>query len=1703
MSEMSLTAPVNSSGSVFNPPSLPKGGGTLTGSSGALSAGGPDGVAGWSIPLPVSAGRGFAPGPALSYSSAAGNSEFGLGWQLTVPAIGRNTRFGVPDYQDVESVNGPDGAELIRAGVPEMRTALPFSKQSGSFRVTRYLSRYSGTASRTEYWEELSDGLTVRSFWIAFSPDGGLALYGWSDNARLADPGDACRIAEWKLEEQVNARGEHILWRWRSENDDNCSEAEKSQHLHVTGCYLSHIHWANITPGLCFFVPENPAALAENNWLCSLIIDYGERNTPSDLPPPYAVDTTGGDVRAAWPVRPDPLSRWHYGFEVRTRRLGREFLLFHRIGLMDGSDDEKPVLVSRLQLTHKTSPVVSWLTSAQIFAYEPDEDDAPVTLPPVEFGLSQPYPLPDSHAWEYRADLEGFSWQYWQMADLKGEGLPGLLYQDTSGWWYRAPQRDISDGAGPDAVTWGAAQKLERIPSLSGWQLMDLDNDGRVEQVVPLPGVTGSFTLDPDGSWNGFVPFSALPAEFMHPQAQLADLTGNGLSDLVMLGPRAVRVWPSDGKRGWKQGVNQMYTGTWPLPAGDDAHRLVLFADLPGSGQQHLTEITAGSVRYWPSLGYGRFGEAITVAGFDISEESFSPDRIFLADTDGSGTPDILYLAHEGLRLFINESGNSFREAGTIPLPDGIRGDGLCTVQVADVQGLGVASVLLTVPHAQPGLSPRTWLLDLNVSKPWLLKEICENTGSRTLLSYRSSAQAWLDEKKARQEAGETPVSYLPFAVHTVSQVTQVNDITGLILGSETRYLGGVWDGKEKEFAGFRQVIQRDTHAFTRGTSEQMAPPAEVRSWFMTGLREHDEHLNGTFNGIMEYPQRPERFMRQAQDENRQEAFVPDAETEAWLRRSLRGALQRAEVYGLDATLKSTTPYTVSTSRWQVCACTTDFSEKPASLVTQVESMTYSCERYHQDPVVSQTIVLRQDRYGAVLESASVSYPRLLSPQALLEEEDDRNIYPASLPEGLIRESTDTQQYDCWIKLMRACVHNLDSETDFATGLPDTARSDVIWYGSTHPEGNPKGLQNHTLPQEGFSVEFLLNTTNGEREIDRLLSCKGSVVLDSFMRTHWRSAEDGQSLADVPDRQALLAFTETAMHDEQSLNVLRPIFEETLRDLATNALSDTCTQDHDSVLCRMRRRLPELPPVILAGEAVKYLQQKPDDSDAITVIRAALKKAVSVNGLSQRLLDINDELLPEPLRLQLKKESRIPDAWLPLVAGWFMHDAVTENAPPALAVSAVEKEAFTSALAAAVPDALFWRMALADAEGTTFTDAQQLLSQKTQAESLESLLRRGGYHPVTVPHAPAVNEAWSGRHSHFTYHDASGYWLPETFRESELVRATAIRYTEHYLAVREATDDISHFTSVERFDWRFITPVRIKDINDNITDARLDALGRVSWARFYGTETPPGAEKAEQAGYSPFRDIVFTPPVTAEDAVALNETKGVPVHEAFTLVTDSWMRQLPDAQGKPSGIRCGELVWRRRAEQLSRDGITLNESDDLRTPPHIIRIQTDRYDDDPEQQVRVQVMLYGGGQLLQTAVLSPPGDALVRTAAGGLKAGDRGAAVSEHATVRWAVTGKTEYDNKGQPVRVWLPFYLNDWRWVSDDSARDGIYADTHVRDATGREYRIIRAAGEDVNGVWANYECRTHCYPWFTVSEDENDTWLEVTEAARRKTLH
>src|SRR5947207_6149780 len=83
--------------------SLPKGGGAIRGIGEKFAANPVTGTGSMTVPIATSPGRsGFGPQLSLSYDSGAGNGPFGLGWNLSLPAITRKTDKGLPQYRDGE-----------------------------------------------------------------------------------------------------------------------------------------------------------------------------------------------------------------------------------------------------------------------------------------------------------------------------------------------------------------------------------------------------------------------------------------------------------------------------------------------------------------------------------------------------------------------------------------------------------------------------------------------------------------------------------------------------------------------------------------------------------------------------------------------------------------------------------------------------------------------------------------------------------------------------------------------------------------------------------------------------------------------------------------------------------------------------------------------------------------------------------------------------------------------------------------------------------------------------------------------------------------------------------------------------------------------------------------------------------------------------------------------------------------------------------------------------------------------------------------------------------------------------------------------------------------------------------------------------------------------------------------------------------------
>ncbi|MCW1830151.1 virulence protein [Enterobacter asburiae] len=1409
-------------------PSLPKGGGSIGGLKGDIAGAGPDGAATLSVPLPVSTGRGYAPSLQLSYHSRAGNSPFGMGWNINVMSIRRRTSKGVPRYDETDTFIGPDGEVLVPVlteGVPDTRQACTLlgDPLGETFTVCAYRSRTETDFSYLEYWVSPSD--VVAAFWVLYTSDGQVHLLGYQAQARVSNPAEVAQTAAWLIESSVSQMGEQIYWQYRAEDDVQCTSDENAAHPGVTGQrYPVAIWYGNRTASR--MLPAISAIPSASDWLFTLVLDYGERAKDVDSVPAWLAPGDGD-----WLCRQDRFSSWDAGFELRTRRLCHQVLMYHAVTALAGVETagDTPTLISRLLLEYTETLSVTTLASVRQVAYEPD--GTLCALPPLTFNW-QGFAVPTAPDWQPREDMGTLdALQPWQMVDLHGEGMAGILYQDTGAWWYRAPMRMPGDDS--DAVTWEAPSPLPFVPAMQhGGVLMDLDGDGYLEWVVMGPGMSGYYDRTPERTWRGFTPRSALPTEFAHPQAQLADITGSGLMDMVLIGPRSVRLYCGTGD-GWLRAQDAAQPAGITLPiVGGDERVLLAFSDMAGSGQQHLVEIRANGVRYWPNLGRGRFGSPVDIPGFSQPAVSFNPEQLYLADIDGSGTTDLIYAQSDSLLIFLNQSGNSLAAPLSVPLPDGVRYDRTCNLQVADIQGLGMASLVLTVPH----MAVQHWVCHLLDVKPWLLRGMNNHMGANHALTYRSSAQFWLDEKADCVAAGvPVPACYLPFALHVLQRTEVTDEITGNRLVSTASYRHGAWDGREREFRGFGFVEVNDTDILTaRGAATEISMPAITRSWYATGLPGVDTALAADFwrgDGAAFSGYSP-RFTNGSGDD--EQAFTPDDATLFWLNRGMKGTLLRSELYGNDNSSQAGGPYTVTEARPQIRLIESAGSS-PVVWPQVIERRTYHYERVSGDPQCSQQVLLSSDEYGQPLRQVSIAYPRRRRPAS--------NPYPHPFPDALFTDSYDEQQRHLRLSLTQSSMHTL---RDIGNGvwlpsLPGATRGDVF----EHPASS--------VPAEGLTLESLL--------VSDTLMADGAAIFAGQQQA-WYLDVSGEATNDSPIFPPLLAFSEVALLDE-------------------------------TIACR------------LSGYA-----------DSSTLEQAGYVSSTY--------------LFPRPSEVALT--------------------------------------------------------------------------------------------------------LWAARQGYVTYADPEHFLLPVTYRDTLLTGALTVTRDAHDCVVIQVRNAAGLTTTAE-YDWRFLTPFRTTDVNDNQKMVALDALGRVTASRFSGTEN--GAA----AGYG---EAKFAPPKTVDAALSL--AAPLPVHQCMVYIADSWMSK---------GVK--------------------------KIPPHVVMLTTDRYDADAAQQVRQTVVFADGfGRTLQTAIRQAGGDALQRQEDGALATDTDGAPLLAYTDFRWAISGRMEYDNKGQPIRTYQPYFLDSWLYLRDDSARRDLYADTHYYDPLGRVWQVETAKG-DLR--------RTQITPWFVVSEDENDT--------------
>ena len=1019
---------------------LPKGGGAVQPIAEKFSINPATGAGSMSVGVGLSPGRGLSPQMSVGYSTGGGNGPFGMGWGLSVPTIARKTDKGLPEYNDAQSDTDDDSDIFVMSGAEDLVRVLE-EQPAGAF----IRKPASGTGEARYRYRPRTEGSFLRiervvtpspreTHWEVTGADNVTHIYGKTAEARLSDPKYPGRVFQWLLEETQDDKGNVVRYEYKAEDMLGVPRTVSEAHRHdgraeVAGRYLKRVLYGNVHAAAV------SAATAATDFHFEVVLDYGEHDTDAPKPTP--------DAAAVWPARQDAFSSYRAGFEVRTYRLCQRILMFHRFPELDalapgdgGSGGDKALLVRSTAFTYEERGDVTYLVKATQYGYAPDGQGGYVadSLPPAEFTYSRADAFSDK-----AQDLDAKSAQQltsgpggraFQWVDLNGEGVAGALTQQGGGLYYK---RNLGGGTLGPAVALmtqpsGAQIGGQRGGSGGVQQLIDITGDG-LPDLVELGGNSpGYHARTGDGGWSPKRTFRQLPRiDFRDPSLRFLDLTGDGYADIMMSEAHVYRWYGSKSTEGFdasKQASRYSDERSGPNVVFAEAEQTVFLADMSGDGLQDLVRVRNGYVVYWPNLGHGQFGAQVVMGiapttGDQVAigpttgvhmapTDHYDSSRVRLADIDGTGAADLIYIGAEGVSIWRNQAGNAFGPAEQLAIFPGHTN--LHTVDIVDLLGTGTACLVWSTPlRGQP---PQVRYVDLlDSTKPHLLISSVNNLGLETTLRYTTSTLQYLEDLSQ----GVAWASRIPFPVHVVDHVEHYDHISKHRFVSTYRYRHGHYDGQEREFRGFGYVEQRDAEAvgedlglgnlptYPISNGEIPLAPVVTKSWYHTGawMNGKDQTLEAHYATEWFDPSTASGGPYDAEPRLPASAMpstlAPLEHHQA--RRALAGQMLRQEVYAEDGSVDADKPFVVTQQRYQVRllqprrhitdAQTGAGADQPHGVFLShaLESLSIHYERNPAEPRITHELVLEVDAYGYPVKTAAAA--------AYARPNFDANVHPA------------------------------------------------------------------------------------------------------------------------------------------------------------------------------------------------------------------------------------------------------------------------------------------------------------------------------------------------------------------------------------------------------------------------------------------------------------------------------------------------------------------------------------------------------------------------------------------------------------------------------------------------------------------------------------------------------------------------------------
>ncbi|HET6255334.1 MAG TPA: SpvB/TcaC N-terminal domain-containing protein [Puia sp.] len=964
---------------------IPKGGGALKSIDEKFQVNAANGTSSLHIAIPLSKSRSdFAPSLSLNYSSGSGNSPFGLGWNISLPTIRRRTDKKLPLYRDacnsdIFQLSGVEDmvAKLVKDAGGDWQ---PDIVVTGSYHVKRYVPRIEGAFTLIEQVQAVSG-----VYWKTTSKDNVVMYYGISEAGRVADPDDPSRIYEWLPEICYDDKGNCYQYYYVPEDLANVPallhEGNRlNGNQRIANTYLKRIVYGNTqpyspTPSGATPDPYNPFIPDGTGYLFNLVLDYGDHDPNTPTPSP---STT-------WGCRLDPFSNGKAGFDWRTYRLCRRFLLFHLFPELDPD----PVMVRSVDIGYRYydfQPVADpyalvlaeadFITSITETGWTGTEGGGYQQYSYPSLGITYQMPVWNSTVEtipaENRMNIpEGLSAAY-QFTDLYNEGIAGILSEHSEGWYYNS---NLGGGVFTPASLIAPKPSFTGLDG-GGLQLQSLTGDGRKFIVSTERPNTGYFELTDDHQrWLPYIAFDRYPAvDLKDPNIKLIDLNGDGMPDIVLSEEEVFTWYPAAGTMGYDSpelAPKSFDEEKGPAIVFADPVQSIFLADMTGDGLTDIVRIRNGEISYWPNLGYGIFGAKVNMTNapeFDTID-AFNPAYLHLADINGTGATDVLYLGQDKLRAWLNLSGNAWGNPFEAPaFPHTASPNQL---SIADFLGNGTACIVWSSPLAANADEPLQYIDLMGGIKPYLMSGYSNGMGKTATFGYKSSTYYYLQDKLA----GTPWITKLCFPVQCVASVRVQDVVSGTQYSNSYTYHHGYYAHAEKEYRGFARVDQTDVDIFdTNALADQV--PMFTKTWFHTGA------YFGIDNILHQLAQ--EYFQNPAFSEyDLPEPTVPGNMTAGEAReaaRACKGMTLRQEVYALDSGSNPTLapyPYSVAEHNNNIILLQPQGPNLYAVfLSTESEIISYQYERNPADPRISHTLNTAFDAYGNIVDSYTVVYAR-------------------------------------------------------------------------------------------------------------------------------------------------------------------------------------------------------------------------------------------------------------------------------------------------------------------------------------------------------------------------------------------------------------------------------------------------------------------------------------------------------------------------------------------------------------------------------------------------------------------------------------------------------------------------------------------------------------------------------------------------------